>query len=96
MFILLVLSALLYIFLGNYREGIILLSAFSIIILITYYQNLKTENSLESLRRLSRDSVTDACLKKQGYVAEFEPEPPFLLTLRCFVGVLADQWSRLD
>jgi Ca2+-transporting ATPase len=53
MFILLVLSALLYIFLGNYREGIILLSAFSIIILITYYQNLKTENSLESLRRLS-------------------------------------------
>jgi hypothetical protein len=50
----------------------------------------------ESLRRLSRDSVTDACLKKQGSVAEFEPEPPFLLTLRCFVGVLADQWSRLD
>ncbi len=53
MFILLVFSALLYTVIGNYKEGIILLSAFSIIILITYYQNLKTENSLESLRKLS-------------------------------------------
>lgn len=50
----------------------------------------------ESLRILSQDAVTDACLKKRGPFAEFEPEPPFLLTLRCFVGVLADQWSRLD
>ena len=53
MFILLIASALLYIFIGNYKEGIILLCAFSIIILITYYQNLKTEKSLEGLRKLS-------------------------------------------
>ena len=53
MFILLVISSLVYMVLGNFNEGIILLGAFSIIIIITYYQNLKTEKSLESLRRLS-------------------------------------------
>ncbi|MEB3119661.1 MAG: hypothetical protein VKL41_00375 [Snowella sp.] len=46
------------------------------------------------LRTLLQTSVTQACLRKNGPVAEFEPEPPFLLILRCFVGVLADQWSK--
>jgi hypothetical protein len=43
--------------------------------------------------RLER-SVTQACTRKKGPKAEFEPEPPFLLILRCLIGVLADQWSR--
>ena len=49
----------------------------------------------DSIKVLLNDAVTDACLKKRGSVAEFEPEPAFLLTLRCFVGVLADQWSKI-
>lgn len=53
MFILLVISSIVYMLLGDFNEGMVLLGAFSIIIIITYYQNLKTEKSLESLRRLS-------------------------------------------
>jgi hypothetical protein len=48
----------------------------------------------EDLSTLLQTSVTQASLRKKGPVTEFEPEPPFLLTLRCFVGVLADQWSK--
>jgi hypothetical protein len=48
----------------------------------------------DSIKRLLTDSVRDACIKKHGPIAEFEPEPAFLLTLRCFIGVLADQWSK--
>jgi hypothetical protein len=48
----------------------------------------------EDLRTLLQTSVTQACLRKKGSVETFEPEPPFLLVLRCFVSVLADQWSK--
>jgi hypothetical protein len=48
----------------------------------------------DNVRTLLERSVTDACLCKRGPVAEFEPEPPFLITLKCLVGVLADQWSK--
>lgn len=53
MFILLISSSFLYMLIGDYREGIILLSTFSIIIFITYYQNLRTEQALRALRKLS-------------------------------------------
>ncbi len=45
-------------------------------------------------RQLLKIAVTNACLRKCGSANDFEPEPPFLLTLRCFIGVLADQWSQ--
>jgi hypothetical protein len=48
----------------------------------------------DDIRTLLQTSVTQACLRKKGSVAKFEPEPPFLLVLRCFVSVLADQWSK--
>jgi hypothetical protein len=48
----------------------------------------------DNVRTLLERSVTQACLRKRGPVAEFEPEPPFLITLKCLVGVLADQWSK--
>ena len=48
----------------------------------------------DDIRTLLETSVTHACMRKKGSIAEFEPEPPFLLILRCFVGVLADQWSK--
>ena len=53
MFILLISSSFIYMFIGDFREGIILLSTFSIIIFITYYQNLRTEQALRALRKLS-------------------------------------------
>jgi hypothetical protein len=48
----------------------------------------------DNVRTLLERSVTQACLRKRGPIAEFEPEPPFVITLKCLVGVLADQWSK--
>ena len=53
MFLLLLSCGLLYIIIGDYREGIILLSATLIIIFITFYQHQKTEKALEALKDLS-------------------------------------------
>jgi hypothetical protein len=49
----------------------------------------------DNVRTLLEKSVTQACLRKRGPIAEFEPEPPFLITLKCLVGVLADEWSKI-
>lgn len=53
MFILLVASAIIYVFLGDYREGLILLSATTVIIFITFFQYRKAENALLALKKLS-------------------------------------------
>jgi Ca2+-transporting ATPase len=53
MFILLVSSAIIYVFLGDYREGLILMSATSLIIFITFFQYRKAENALAALSKLS-------------------------------------------
>jgi Ca2+-transporting ATPase len=53
MFLLLVASGLIYFFLGDTSEGIILLSFVVFIIGITVYQEQKTERALEALRNLS-------------------------------------------
>ena len=53
MFILLISCGVLYIILGDYREGVILLSAILVIIFITFYQYQKTEKALEALKKLS-------------------------------------------
>ena len=53
MFILLISCGLLYILLGDYKEGIILLSTILLIITITFLQHRKTEKALEALKRLS-------------------------------------------
>lgn len=57
MFLLLVGCASLYIVLGDYREGIALLSAVLLIIGMTFYQYRKTERALEALRNLSSPRV---------------------------------------
>jgi Ca2+-transporting ATPase len=57
MFLLLISCGILYIFLGDYREGIILLCTIFIIISITFYQYQKTEKALESLKKLSSPRV---------------------------------------
>jgi Ca2+-transporting ATPase len=53
MFLLLLGCGSIYLFLGNYNEGIMLLCSVFVIIFITYYQNKKTEESLSALRQLS-------------------------------------------
>lgn len=53
MFILLLGCGLVYLVLGDYTEGIILLCWVFVIIFITFYQHRKTEKSLEALRQLS-------------------------------------------
>jgi len=53
MFVLLITCGLLYFLLGDYTEGIVLISWVFVIIFITFYQHQKTERALESLRKLS-------------------------------------------
>lgn len=65
MLLLLVAAAIIYFFLGDLREALVLLVSASIVISITVYQERKTERALEALRDLSspralviRDGVT--------------------------------------
>ena len=53
MFILMICCALLYMILGDYKEGAGLLTAITFIISITFYQYQKTEKALEALKALS-------------------------------------------
>ncbi len=53
MFLLLISCGTLYMLLGDYREGIVLVSSIFIIIGITFAQYRKTERSLEALRNLA-------------------------------------------
>ena len=57
MFLLLISCGVLYMLLGNYHEGIILLSTILIIIFITFYQHQKTEKALDALKKLSSPRV---------------------------------------
>jgi Ca2+-transporting ATPase len=53
MFLLLIACGSLYMLLGDYREGLVLVSSIFIIIAITFAQYRKTERSLEALRNLA-------------------------------------------
>ncbi len=48
----------------------------------------------EDFRILLGAKVKQACLKKVGLVSEFESDPPFLIALKCFISILAEQWSK--
>lgn len=53
MFLLLITCGLLYVLLGDYTEGLVLVSWVFIIIFISFYQHRKTERALETLKQLS-------------------------------------------
>jgi len=53
MFLLLIGCGSLYMLLGDYREGVVLMSTILLIISITFYQYRKTEKALETLKQLS-------------------------------------------
>ena len=53
MLILLIICAVLYMVIGDFRDGSLMLSAVLVIIFITFYQHQKTEKALDALRALS-------------------------------------------
>lgn len=53
MFLLLITCGILYMLIGDYKEGIVLLCSIIIIISITFFQSQKTERALEALKNLS-------------------------------------------
>ncbi len=53
MFLLLISCGLLYMILGDYQEGVIMLCTIFIIIFITFYQYRKTERALDALKKLA-------------------------------------------
>ncbi|MFM6982871.1 MAG: cation-translocating P-type ATPase [Chitinophagaceae bacterium] len=53
MFLLLIACSVLYMIIGDYTEGFIMLSTILIIVYITFYQHRKTERALEALKKLS-------------------------------------------
>jgi len=57
MFLLLISCGLLYILIGDLKEGVILLSTIFIIIGITFFQYRKTERALDALKKLSSPRV---------------------------------------
>lgn len=65
MFILLLICGFLYVMLGEYSEGVILLCWVLVIISITFYQHRKTERALEALRKLSSPR---ALVKREGEI----------------------------
>lgn len=57
MFILLIGCGLVYMILGDYREGAIMLSTIFLIIFITFFQYRKTERALDALKKLASPRV---------------------------------------
>ncbi|MFZ9503996.1 MAG: cation-translocating P-type ATPase [Cyclobacteriaceae bacterium] len=53
MFLLLITCGVLYLLLGDYLEGIVLMSSILVILFITFYQYRKTERALDVLKNLS-------------------------------------------
>jgi hypothetical protein len=51
-------------------------------------------NMDSDFRILLTTKVKQACLRKVGPVSEFEIDPPFLIILKCFLSILAEQWSK--
>ncbi len=57
MFLLLLTCGILYVIIGDYREGVILITAFSVIMSITFLQTKKTRKTLDALKSLSAPRV---------------------------------------
>lgn len=90
MFLLLLACGLIYIVIGDYREGIILLSATLLIIFITFYQYQKTERALEKLKNLSSPRALVLRNGVQIRIAGREVVPEDLLILNEGDRIAAD------
>jgi len=92
MFILLLACGALYVILGDYSEGIILLCWVFVIIFITFYQHRKTEKSLEALRQLSSPRALVLRDGKETRIAGREVVPGDIIILNEGDRVPADAW----
>ncbi|PJD99513.1 MAG: ATPase [Leptospira sp.] len=81
MFLLLLSCGFLYLLLGDYTEGIILLCTIFLIIGTTFYQYRKTERALEAMQRLSSPRVLVKRDNKEFKVAGREVVPGDLIYL---------------
>ena len=81
MFILLISCGSLYMLLGDYTEGIMLLCWVFIIIFITFYQHQKTEKAIEALKKLSSPRALVIRDDKEIRIAGREVVPDDLVIL---------------
>lgn len=54
----------------------------------------KVEHIDERIRSLLDQYVTQQFLRKKGPKKDLEPEPPFLLAMKCLIRILAEDWSQ--
>ena len=90
MFLLLIACGSLYMLLGDYREGIVLVSSIFIIIGITFAQYRKTERSLEALRSMASPRALVVRDGKQTRIAGREVVPGDLLVVHEGDRIAAD------
>ncbi|MFM2200806.1 MAG: hypothetical protein RL040_6, partial [Bacteroidota bacterium] len=90
MFLLLIACGTLYMMLGDYREGIVLVSSIFIIIGITFAQYRKTERSLEALRNLATPRALVIRDGKQVRIAGREVVPGDILVVHEGDRIAAD------
>jgi Ca2+-transporting ATPase len=90
MFLLLIACGTLYMLLGDYREGIVLVSSILIIIGITFAQYRKTERSLEALRNLATPRALVIRDGKQVRIAGREVVPGDILVVHEGDRIAAD------
>ena len=90
MFVLLLCCGLMYMLLGDYKEGIILLSATVLIIFITFYQYQKTERALEALKNMSSPRALVMRLGIETRIPGREVVPDDILVLNEGDRVAAD------
>lgn len=81
MFVMLISCGALYILLGDYTEGVILLCSVFVIIFITFYQNQKTEKAIQALKRLSSPRALVVRNDKQIRIAGREVVPEDIVIL---------------
>jgi len=90
MFVLLVTCGVLYMLLGDYREGSIMLASILVIISITFYQSQKTERALDALRQMSAPRALVIRDGMQARIPGREVVPGDLLVLNEGDRVAAD------
>jgi len=90
MFLLLIACGTLYMLLGDYREGVVLVSSIVIIIGITFAQYRKTERSLEALRNLATPRALVVRDGKQIRIAGREVVPGDILVVHEGDRIAAD------
>ncbi|MFN0204080.1 MAG: cation-translocating P-type ATPase [Bacteroidia bacterium] len=90
MFLLLISCGVLYMTLGDYKEGIILLSSIFIIIFITFYQYQKTEKALDALNQLSSPRALVIRDGQEVRIASREVVPDDIIILNEGDRVVAD------